>query len=298
MESNQSAAREARRFLTDRVRDDWAWPDAPAAWSQSDEEVRNALDFREREYGTTSGSDEEADPAAGAGDNPYKFDSPDSIAVAVETKLESRKRKRRELLAEEMAWNEGVACFVQRRDAWTGAAAVQKSGARKHRAKHARLTAQSDPNAESLVPVARPLLKHNPIRESITSKIYPDIYNKVVVTSRTPSVPINLADMTRALVQGWKDNGEWPPKAGPLDPLPGGRRKVSSLLRSPTGKSEAKYGDDDFLANHPHVKRGVESVKKIFRMSGSHSDVAPSGHGRSASDAAPSLKGPTVPDAG
>ncbi|KAF2497760.1 hypothetical protein BU16DRAFT_482992, partial [Lophium mytilinum] len=286
MESNQTAAREARRFLTNRVRDDWAWPDAPAAWSHSDEEVRGALDFREREYGTTSGSDEDTDPAAGAGDNPYKFDSPDSIAVAVETKLESRKRKRREVLAEEMAWNEGVACFVQRRDAWTGAAAVQKYGARKHSAsdqlelfdleldgsfvsaetKHTPPVAPPEPSAESLVPIARPLLKHNPIRDSISSKIYPDIYNKVVVTSRTPSVPINLTDMTRALVQGWKDNGEWPPKAGPLDPLPGGRRRVSSLLK----KGDSKHGDDDFLANHPHVKRGVESVKKIFRMSGSH----------------------------
>jgi len=314
MESNQTAARDARRFLADRVRDDWAWPDTPPPWSQSDEEVRGVGDFRERFYGTTSGSDADPDAAADTGADPYKFDSPDSIAVAVESKLESRKRRRRETLAEEMAWNEGVSCFVRRRDAWTGAAAVKKYGAKRRsvtdqpevfsmemsgsgasdttgmgddvqNVSTTRPASQAESTAESLVPVARPLLPLNPIRGSISSKIYPDIYNKVVVSARTPSVPINLSDMTRALVQGWKDNGEWPPKAGPLDPLPGGRKKIN-VLRSTAGKGEAKgHGEDAFLAHHPHVKRGMESVRKIFRLSGSHSDAAPPGQGPAPSDA-------------
>jgi hypothetical protein len=307
MESNQTAAREARRFLADRVRDDWDWPDRPGSWSQSDEEVRGAIGFQEREYGTTSGSDTDADPATSTGDDPYKFDSPDSIAVVVDSKRENRKRKRREILAEEIVWNEGVACFVRRRDAWTGAASVKKYGPRKNQSgslgtetgDSSAPTAtengvpDSDPsqsappidvNVEPLVPLARPLLLHNPIRGSISSKIYPDIYSKVVVSARTPSVPINLSDMTRALVQGWKDNGEWPPKAGPPDPLPGGRKRTSAL-RSTAGKgiSAKAHEHDDFLAHHPHVKRGMESVRKMFRLSGSHSDAGP--HGQPPPDA-------------
>lgn len=302
MESNQTAAREARRFLADRVRDDWDWPDTPPPWVQADEELHGVLGFRERFYSTTSGSEADPDPAAGAAEDPYKFDSPDSVAVAVESKLESRKRKRRDTLTQELAWNEGMACFVGRRDAWTGAASVRKYGAKrrstldqpevfsmdmdKSRAPDSAVAedgvpdsngtqtaAQTEANTETLLPVASPLLPLNAIRGSISSKIYPDIYNKVVVSARTPSVPINLADMTRALVQGWKDNGEWPPKAGPLDPLPGGRKRIN-ILRSSVGKGEAR-GDDAFLAHHPHVKRGVDSVRKIFRLSGSHSDAAP-----------------------
>lgn len=34
----------------------------------------------------------------------------------------------------------------------------------------------------------------------------------MVTQGITPAVPINLSDVVRALVQGWKDNGDWPPK--------------------------------------------------------------------------------------
>ena len=294
MESNQTASREARRFLAERVRDDWDWPNTPHLWSDSIEEVRGVTEFRERYYGTTSGSEAETEPDTNAGIDPYKFDSPDSIAVAVESKLEDRKRKRKAMLEEEMYWNEGVACFVQRRNAWTGATAVKKYNMNKristislpgikmtnditnseessHNDSNITLsTSQFTQDLESLAPIARPLLPHNPIRDSISPKTYPEIYSKVVISSRSPSVPINLTDMTRALVQGWKENGEWPPRAGPLDPLAGRRKGAMGAAKRENDGATKAHGEEAFLAHHPHMKKGMESVKRIFRLSGGH----------------------------
>ena len=42
MENNLSAARASRRHLEERLRNDWEYPDVPAVWSASDEEVRDA----------------------------------------------------------------------------------------------------------------------------------------------------------------------------------------------------------------------------------------------------------------
>lgn len=246
-------------------------------------------EFRERYYGTTS-PEPESSAEASAGQDPYKFDSPDSIGDAVELKKEGRKRKRRAAQEEEMQWNKGLVCFVERRDAWTGAVAVKKYGTKRSgvNAPEAAIEATEAPETEQspltepkppppeasssendpadpLVPLARPLLADNPIRASIKPKIYADIYNNIVVVGRSPSVPVNLADMTKALVVGWKENGEWPPKAGPLDPLAG--RKRAAIVNV-----KMENGDGAFLSHHPHVKRGMDSVKRIFHLNANHSE--------------------------
>jgi hypothetical protein len=313
--------------LTERVRDDWEWPNLPDCWSASDEEVRGIDEFRERFYGTSS-SEPESD-ADNAAENPYQFDSPDSLGDAIEMKILARKRRRRIALESEATWNRGLATFVAQQDAWTGAAAVKKYGT-KRPAKAAQpaeaalpteaalpaeavlpteaalsaegedpinpaspetpttpvtasssvheTTTPSAPEAstitasgEPLIPVAPPLLPGNSIRKSISPKTYPDIYNKIVMSSRTPSVPINLADMTKALVQGWKENGEWPPKAAPLDPLAGRKRALASV--------KLDNGDHQFLSHHPHVKKGMESVKRIFHLNGNHESGAVGNNG-------------------
>ncbi|KAI5306195.1 hypothetical protein KEM56_001911 [Ascosphaera pollenicola] len=65
---------------------------------------------------------------------------------------------------------------------------------------------------EPIVPVMRPYLpKSNPLVASIKPSCYPSIYTKVVKQGMTPAVPINLSDMTQALVEGWRKDGEWPP---------------------------------------------------------------------------------------
>ncbi|KAL1792303.1 hypothetical protein ACET3X_008810 [Alternaria dauci] len=240
MENNLPAARASRRHLEERLRNDWEYPDVPAAWSASDEEVRDAADFRQRYYGESeSGDSGQEDEGTG----PYRFDNPDSIGDAVASTREARRRRRRERLEREMKDNEGLRIWVQRRDVWTGAASVKKYGTNRQRhanrpssaagyssEEHAAtptgseahsITSSATPDTFDLVPVAAPLLADNPIRASITPKAYKDIFQKIVVSSRTPSVPINLADMTKALVQGWKDTDEWPPRVGVPDPLAG-----------------------------------------------------------------------------
>ncbi|KAF2141225.1 uncharacterized protein K452DRAFT_229131 [Aplosporella prunicola CBS 121167] len=289
METSLGAAREARRFLTDRVRNDWTFPAPPLPFEHSDEELHGVSEFRERYYGTTAADEQEVDEKLAAaaaaaedqgqppsnGTGPYKFDAPDTVGQTIEARAAARaarrKRRRRRALEEEMRWNEGMAVFVRQRDAWTGAASVRKYARRRSRADEqmhpAELEAQRQIDAvleetavvAPLAPLAPPLLPHNSIRQSITPRAYPDIYAKIVVGGQTPKVPINLADMTRALVQGWKDDGEWPPKGSAPDPLMGKRRVQAGAT-----------GAKSFLAHHPHVKRGVESVKRVFRLSGHH----------------------------
>lgn len=274
MENNQSAARAAKRFLEDRVRNDWSYPHPAPAWSASDEEVRDAQDIRERYYGESESS-ESNNEEEGAG--PYKFDSPDSIGDAVAHKRDARKRRRRERLEEEMRENEGLRIWVERRDLWTGAASVRKYGTRRRAApiipavdgqmeeepavttplRHSLDSASSE--TFDLVPVAPRLLASNPIRASVTPKAYSDIFQKIVVSSRTPSVPINLADMTKALVQGWKDTDEWPPRAGLVDPLIG--KKTNATANGHHG---------GFIQRHPHLEKSVDSVKRIFHLNGTH----------------------------
>ncbi|KUI62172.1 hypothetical protein VP1G_09310 [Cytospora mali] len=225
--------------------------------------------------------------------SPFKFDTPDSIGQAVNASKIARKTRRRRELRKEMAWNEGLACFEARRNAWTEAkvarlrpkpvSPVSPSSPRKGLFWRARalsssnagqtvmlsastttpltpVTTNSQPDAlqrppnsagsdhstpsnnlspktsnsdsqshsntqaeqypvETLLPIPAPLLPPaNPMRSSITPSLYSSIYEKVVVHSLQPSCPINLGDMVRACVSGWKRDGEWPPR--PMAPEP------------------------------------------------------------------------------
>ncbi|KAH9875097.1 hypothetical protein J1614_004585 [Plenodomus biglobosus] len=278
MESNQSAARQAKRFLDERIRSDWAYPDLPPPWSASDEEVRDAQGFRVRYYGESDSGDSSA---GDEGDEPYKFDSPDSIGDAVAHTQDARVRRRRARLEHEMEENEGLRIWVQRRDLWTGAVSVRKYGI--HKSAHSDSTAAGDSSEEhatptgpeslsidnatpetiDVVPVAPRLLDGNPIRASITPRAYSDIFQKIVVSARTPSVPINLADMTQALVHGWKETDEWPPRVGALDPLAGKKRSITGAALNP------HHGR--FIGRHPHLEKSVDSVKRILHLNSHHS---------------------------
>ncbi|KAK4240261.1 hypothetical protein C8A03DRAFT_42216 [Achaetomium macrosporum] len=67
---------------------------------------------------------------------------------------------------------------------------------------------------ETVIPIPPPLLPpQNPMRASIQPSMYGSLYDKVVVQNLQPSCPVNLSDMLRACVVGWKRDGEWPPKS-------------------------------------------------------------------------------------
>ncbi|EMF16499.1 uncharacterized protein SEPMUDRAFT_112543 [Sphaerulina musiva SO2202] len=105
-----------------------------------------------------------------------------------------------------------------------------------------------------LVPIAPALLPKHPIRKRINHDMYPEIYNKIILQSRTPSVPINLLTLLRALVQGWKDDGEWPPKPGVLE--------KSFTTRRKRGGSGGGGGEGS-------LKSGVKAVGRVLRLTSS-----------------------------
>jgi len=152
-------------------------------------------------------------------------------------------------LQEELKNNEGLRIFVARRDAWTGARKVHRNSTRtSSKTLTGKSTSQTDhepsqvattedstqetsqdehfdsstdtdstdlEDVASEIPIAPPLLPPtNPMRASISSAAYPTIYDKVILQNLAPSCPVNLQDILNACVQGWKRDGEWPPKNG------------------------------------------------------------------------------------
>ncbi|KAJ5435298.1 hypothetical protein N7491_005893 [Penicillium cf. griseofulvum] len=112
---------------------------------------------------------------------------------------------------------------------------------------------------EPLCPVAPPFISNdNPVRATINPAIYPSIYTKVVVQGMTPTVPVNLAHLTKAMVQGWKADGQWPPKPAVTSIVLADDASVPKTDRSP---EEAPQG---------RRKNSItNAVKKVFHF-GSH----------------------------
>jgi hypothetical protein len=317
----QAEIREARRMLQGRVRTDWDYPVLPK-WQESskprqqNEESKVAgfkfhapradehfepLEWRERDYASSDADSEEDDneiAAVKAGSEKNIFSgmhkSKDVVGVAedISNRRLARKRKRKELLEEEMLWNDGLSHWTARRDAWcvsksaeqvralesrqdeeskADSASASASVGSTPRTSTSSASAQAaststsatspdaiasvagmsvTPPSRMLVPVMAKILPHHPIRKKISPSMYPEIYNKIIVQARTPSVPINLSVMIWALVQGWIDDGEWPPKPGPIE---------KSLTK--------KKG-------HGGVKDGVKSFARILRITSGDSTVA------------------------
>ncbi|KAI5858292.1 hypothetical protein GGS23DRAFT_607689 [Durotheca rogersii] len=134
---------------------------------------------------------------------------------------------------------------------------------------------------EMLVPVPQPLLPPaTPMRTSITSAAYPTIYDKIVVQSATSSCPINLGDVTRACVAGWKRDGEWPPR--PIEPpVVAVRKKKNGGLESKAhtgrrmsfgflGRRQSVGGEASNLAestSHAEKDDAAHASGKAFRKS-------------------------------
>lgn len=261
---DEAAVASARREISNNLREDWTWP--PNA-SQSANPIRITASTQWRERDSDSGSSSSPSPppeSPVSPSNPYRYHSPDSILhLAI-----PRKRRRRRQLQQEMSWNEGLATYTRRRDAWAGArvsspetlldSSLHHNGSAGP-PKHGFLSTSNPPLQETdydpppLLPLPPPLLPlSNSIRASITSD-YPSIYNKVVVRGLTPIVPINLSDMVGALVQGWKEGGEWPPQSGTAEAELEARSGVMALV----------VGTKNGTAL---AKRGVGKMKKVLGL--------------------------------
>ncbi|CRG88907.1 hypothetical protein PISL3812_05942 [Talaromyces islandicus] len=117
---------------------------------------------------------------------------------------------------------------------------------------------------DSLIPVMGPFIPDsNCIRSSITPAIYASIYSKVILQGLTPTVPINLSDVTKAIVAGWKADGQWPPKI--TVPPPGSDvpvRKKGHPVATNTDKTSRRgsFGG--------HGSGVANAVKKVLGLSG------------------------------
>jgi hypothetical protein len=298
----------------------------------------DATYFRPRAEWTSDLSDSEVAQETTSHKNfsPFRFDTPDSVGAAVLSKVRAKRAKRRRALRDEVAWNDGLACFVARRDAWTGAKTVRvkpkttvtsplSPTSSKHlfwRTKshtrtgstsshtgtgtsplmptvsaptagghngnplsptttHASNTSSSEGDPvqppcpsdypiETLLPLAPPLIPPaNSMRSSIVPSIYASIYDKVVKHSMQPSCPINLGDMIRSCVAGWKRDGEWPPRITPPEPAvvtarkrldaEGGRKmSLGGLLGGGKGRTSEESKEED------GAKGLRRSLQKVF----------------------------------
>jgi len=123
-----------------------------------------------------------------------------------------------------------------------------------------------------------------------------ELYEKVVKDSRSPAIPINLAQMTSVIVQGWKDEGNWPPKMGVPEPPIAARRDAGGGLMARRVRKEPgmvhRFRDggsvDEGAAaaisdgkgasgGHGRLRQGVDSVKRVLRLSGGSSNSGKSG---------------------
>lgn len=252
---------------------------------------------------------------------------------ATKVSILEKRALRRRAARDEMTWNEGLACFEARRNAWTGAKTVRvrskpapsppvsprsprrfffrrsisgsppsptlinpsspggsQSGAISDSSSIAKddrdLKAQSSRDSdriadrllpvETLLPIPHPILPpNNSFRASITPSIYLSLYDKVILNNLQPSCPINLADMIRACVTGWKRDGEWPPKPSAPEPMVVSmRRKKAKKASTANGSSvgstarRLSFGllgrdkDDEF-----HAGTGIrKSISKVLGL--------------------------------
>lgn len=214
----QEAVRNAQAILAS-VRKDWEWAEelrkskrrrmagATAASPttstslpsiQSDEQ-EDTEDEDEREYRSRDESDTDDGKQSGSmksvksvypDDEPrssYRFHDPTAIGGSKLTR-EERKARRKKDLEEEMKWNEGLRIWIERRDLWTQA------------------------DKKGRVPIGKSKFEDNPFYDAVVPDAYPQLYQRIIIKSNTPTIPINLQHMTNALIEGWKADGQWPPK--------------------------------------------------------------------------------------
>ena len=130
----------------------------------------------------------------------------------------------------------------------------------------------SNPLQTTVTPLAPPILPpSHPARAGITPAAYLTIYARCVHDGVPPRVPVNLADMSRALVQGWQDEGEWPPRpsrAG-LEPLAGtgrrkGRKREEGVEFVMDDELDALKREEKRLSGSGLVGRGMGKVKRAL----------------------------------
>lgn len=324
-----------KKYLAERIRQDWTWewprPEnssseaSPAVeaepvasqkievadpeyerWKERDEWLSNASEEEESAGMPHSVSSPDTPSTR---HSPYRFENPEGVGDTVKRTQHDRKQRRKKRLAEELAWNDGLACFTARRDAWTCARRVSRASMGFSRVntnktiKRSSLSSEDGGSSTAIeheeddkweddteVPVADPIIPpENAMRASITPTSYNTIYDKVVVQALTPSCPMNLKDVTRSCVQGWKRDGEWPPKSSVPDlPKKKGRKmSVASLFGMEKRDDPVKENDGDKVERKPSGSAIRKSLQKILSLGHSgNKDSAQHSNGKTKGDGA------------
>ncbi|KAG6006010.1 hypothetical protein E4U21_007436 [Claviceps maximensis] len=260
--------------------------DAESVYSVFSED---AAHFRLRTEWTSDLSDVD-DEEVSTRCSPFRFDNPSAVQSTVQEIVEAKKASRRRAVREEMSWNDGLACFEARRNAWTGAKTVRlrrkpvvtppasprsprrfffrrsmsgsppgptgptlaivanqsentnaisdtsssvSKGSIKDLNKHPSIDSSASEVShgqvypvETMLPIGQPILPpSNPLRASISPTVYLGLYDKVILHNLQPACPVNLSDMLRSCVAGWKRDGEWPPRPSAPEPVIAAARK-------------------------------------------------------------------------
>ncbi|OBT88859.1 hypothetical protein VE02_01920 [Pseudogymnoascus sp. 03VT05] len=258
-----------RNILASKIRNDWSFPDTisstalepsealpegdpadPTTWTERADWLSELSDSSDSDAGlaqtsTNSTSGSAKKPTAKKKKiNPFRFDSPDGVGEALRRSADRRKLRRQRKLQEELAYNEGLRCFTARRNAWTNARIVRRprcpptsptSPTSPGDQPPAATTDEDDePILDTLIPIAPPLLPPStPMRLNITSRAHSTIYDKVVMQSQTPMCPINLQTVVSSCVDGWKRDGEWPPRG--TEPEAGVARRRGEAAQAQRG---------------------------------------------------------------
>ncbi|KAL8783399.1 MAG: hypothetical protein Q9213_004658 [Squamulea squamosa] len=120
---------------------------------------------------------------------------------------------------------------------------------------------------ETFVPIAPSLLspKDHPFLTPITPALYPILYSKCIVQSIAPSFPINLSHIVGSLVQGWKNDGQWPPKSALPEDGKAAVRKGSLRGKMRALRIEMEgTGETGQVGLERVAKRGVGKVKRVL----------------------------------
>ena len=118
----------------------------------------------------------------------------------------------------------------------------------------------------TLIPLAPPLLSPNEhlYLTPITPVLYPTLYSKCVVQALAPSVPVNLSHIVGCLVQGWKDDGEWPPKSNVPEEDGAARGRKGSLRGKMRSLRIEIEGDGTQVGLERVARKSVGKVKKAL----------------------------------
>lgn len=216
--------------------------------------------------------------------SPFRFENPDNVGETIQKTMRDKKRRRKRRNKEEVVWNEGVRCYTLRRDAWTGARrkphhpsvpenrnSVSTEGGSSTALSNSNSNSTEDEweDSDTEVPIAPPILPPtNAMRASITPDAYNTIYDKVILQQLTPSCPMNLQDVIRSCVHGWKRDNEWPPtpKGTPTEVPTKSKKKLRKL--SVAGifgldKDKDKDGKEKEPNSPGGIRRGLQRLMSL-----------------------------------